>query len=148
MNARWLVAGSILATIILSIISSNVSIQYLLGIIEPQTAPYDDKFVPAMTKIASLIPRNETLVVSGSGGVITFFTDLPVKTPRNITSQESLLDWMSKYNFNYLVVTRTKYPTLKTLFDKQRLESNENLQKIIGFKTKFDEVHLFKRIVK
>jgi hypothetical protein len=147
MNARWLVAGSIIVTIILSIISSNVSIQYILGIIEPQTAPYDDKFVPAMTEIASLIPRNETLVVSGSGGVITFFTDLPVKTPRNITSQESLVEWMSKHNFNFLLVTRTKYPTLKALFNKEGLESTEHFQKIIGFKTKFDEVHLFKRIV-
>jgi hypothetical protein len=148
MNVPWIVAGSIIIIIVLSIISSNVSIQFILGIIEPQTPVYDDKFVPAVTKIASLIPKNETLVVSGSGGIITFFTDFPVKTPRNIISQELLVQWMSKHNFNYLVVTPTNAPTLKTLFNKQGLESLEqDFQKIIGFKTEFNEVHLYKRIV-
>ena len=90
-NANWLVAGCIIVIIIISTISSNVSIQYILGIIEPQTPVYDEKFVPVLTKIASLIPKNETLVVSGNGGIITFFTDFPVKTPRNITTQESLV---------------------------------------------------------
>jgi hypothetical protein len=148
MNVHWIVAGSIIIIIVLSVISSNVSIQFILGIIEPQTPVYDDKFVAAVNKIASLIPKNETLVVSGSGGIITFFTDFPVKTPRNIISQESLVKWMSKHNFNYLVVTPTNAPTLKTLFNKQGLESLEqDFQKIIGFKTEFNEVHLYKRIV-
>ena len=54
---------------------------------------------------------------------------------------------MSKHNFNYLVVTPTNAPNLKPLFSKQGLESlEENFQKIIGFKTEFNEVHLFKRI--
>ena len=147
-NANWLVAGCIIVIIIISTISSNVSIQYILGIIEPQTPVYDEKFVPVLTKIASLIPKNETLVVSGSGGIITFFTDFPVKTPRNITTQESLVQWMSKHNFNYLVVTPTNAPNLKLLFGKQGLMNlEENFQKIIGLKTEFSEIHLFKRNV-
>lgn len=113
-NTPWLVGVAIIAVIILSIISSNVSIQYILGIIEPQTAVYDDKFIPSITKIANLIPKNETLVVSGSGGIITFFTDFPVKTPRNVTSLESLVQWMSKHNFNYLVVTPNKRTNFET----------------------------------
>lgn len=147
-NTRWLVAGCTIVIIFLSIINSNVSIQYILGIIKPQTPVYDEKFVPAISKIASLIPKNETLVVSGSGGIITFFTDFPVKTPRSIASQESLVQWMSKHNFNYLVVTPTNSPNLKPLFSKQGLMNlEENFQKIIGFKTEFNEVHLFKRIM-
>jgi hypothetical protein len=147
MYAHWLVAGPIIAIIILGVISSNLSIRYILGnlSIEPQAQVYDEKFVPAVTKIASLIPKNETLVASGSSGIITFFTDFHVETPRNITTQESLVEWMSKHNFNFLVVTRTKYPTLKSLFNEQELE--EHFQRIIGFKTEFDEVHLFKRIL-
>lgn len=147
MNAHWLVAGPLIVIIILSVLSSNLSIRYILGTlsIEPQTQVYDEKLIPAVTKMASLIPKNETLVASGSSGIITFFTDIPIKTPRNITSQESLVEWMSKHNFNYLVVTRTKYPTLKELFNKEGLE--ENFREILGFKTEFDEIHLYKRIV-
>ena len=147
-NANWLVAGCAIVIIIISTVSSNVSIEYILGIIEPQTPVYDEKFIPALTKIASLIPKNETLVVSGSGGIITFFTDFPVKTPRNITTQESLVQWMSKHNFNYLVATPTNAPNLKPLFGKQGLMNlEENFQKIIGLKTEFNEIHLFKRNV-
>lgn len=147
MHVGWLVAGPIIVIIILDVIGSNLSIRYILGTlnIEPQAQVYDEKFVPAITKIESLIPKNETLVASGSSGIITYFTDFHVETPRNITSQESLVQWMSKHDFNYLVVTRTKYPTLRALFNEQELE--ENFQKIIGFKTEFDEVHLFKRIL-
>lgn len=145
-NAGRLIAGCTIVILIFSTFNSNQSIQYDLGIIEPQTPVYDEKFVPAITKIASLIPKNETLVASGSGGIITLFTDFPVKTPRNITSQESLVEWMSKHKFNYLVVTPTNAPTLKPLFSKQGLMNLEqNFQKIIGFKTEFNEVHLFKR---
>jgi hypothetical protein len=145
-NTHLLIAGCTAVIVILSVISSNVSIQYILGIIVPQTPVYDEKFVPAVTKIASLVPKNETLVVSGSGGIISFFTDFPVKTPRSVTSQESLVQWMSKHGFKYLVVTPTNSPNLKPLFSKQGLMNlEENFQKIIGFKTEFNEVHLFKR---
>ena len=85
---------AVIVIIIVSIIGSNVSIRYTLGIIEPQTAVYDEKFVPALNKVASLIPKNETLVASGSGGIITFLTDFPVKTPRNVTSLESCVKWI------------------------------------------------------
>lgn len=145
--ARWLVAAPIIIIIILTVISSNLSIRYIFGILrfEPQSQVNDEKFVPAITKIASHIPKNETLVASGSSGIITFFTDFPVKTPRNITSQESLVEWMSKHNFKYLVLTRTNSPTLNALFNKHDLE--ENFREIIGFKTEFDEIHLYKRTV-
>jgi hypothetical protein len=150
MNAHWLVAGPLIVIIILSVLSSNLSIRYILGTlsIEPQTQVYDEKLIPAVTKMASLIPKNETMVASASSGIITFFTDIPVKTPQvssNITSQELLVEWMSKHNFNYLVVTRTNSPTLKELFNKEGLE--ENFREILGFKTEFDEIHLYKRIV-
>ena len=147
-NAQWFVGMAVIVIIIVSIIGSNVSIRYTLGIIEPQSAVYDEKFVPALNKVASLIPKNETLVASGSGGIITFLTDFPVKTPRNVTSLESLVQWMSKHNFSYLVVTPTNEPKLKPIFSKQGLERlEENFQKIIGFKTEFNEINLFKRIV-
>jgi hypothetical protein len=147
-NVQWFVGLAVIVTIIISIISSNVSIRYILGIIEPETAVYDEKFISALNKVANRIPENETLVVSGSGGIITFFTDFPVKTPRNITSLESLVQWMSKHDFNYLVVTPTNEPKLKPLFSKQGLEHlEEYFHKIIGYKTEFNEINLFKRIM-
>jgi hypothetical protein len=144
-KANWLVGGAVIVIIIVSIISSNVSVQYLMGIIEPQTPIYDEKFIPVLNKVASLIPKNETLVVSGSGGIITFFTDFPVKTPRNVTSLESLVQWMSKHDYSYLVVTPTNEPKLKSIFSKKGAERlEENFQKIIGFKTEFNEINLYK----
>ena len=61
-NTQWFVGMAVIVIIIVSIIGSNVSIRYTLGIIEPQTAVYDEKFIPALNKVASLIPKNETLV--------------------------------------------------------------------------------------
>jgi hypothetical protein len=51
----WL-AGIIILVIIVNVISSNVSIQYILGTINPKTPVYDKFFVPAIIQISSSIP--------------------------------------------------------------------------------------------
>jgi hypothetical protein len=51
----WL-AGIIVLVVIVNVISSNVSIQYILGTINPKTPVYDKFFVPAIIQISSSIP--------------------------------------------------------------------------------------------
>jgi hypothetical protein len=141
------IAGIIILLVIVNVISSNVSIQYILGIIKPKTPVYDRSFIPAIIQISNSIPKNETIVTSGSAGIIKYFTGHAVKTPRYIDSQESLVKYMSKNNFTYLVVTPTNAPTLKKIFgEKDYAKSFESdFQKITAFKTQYGEIHLFKR---
>jgi predicted SnoaL-like aldol condensation-catalyzing enzyme len=148
----WL-AGVIILVVIVNVISSNVSVQYILGTINPKTPVYDksvyDKLiVPAIIQVLSSIPENETIVSSGSAGIIKYFTGHMVKTPRYVDSQESLVKYMSKNNFTYLIVTSTNAPTLKKIFDEKDYIKNfeSDFQKITAFKTQFDEIRLFKRI--
>jgi hypothetical protein len=51
----WL-AGIIVLVVIVNVISSNVSIQYILGTINPKTPVYDKFLVPAIIQISSSIP--------------------------------------------------------------------------------------------
>ena len=109
----WL-AGTIILVVIVSVISSNISVQYILGTINPKTPVYDKLFVPAIIQISSFIPENETIVSSGSAGIIKYFTGHMVKTPRYVDSQESLVKYMSKNNFTYLIVTYLIMNILRT----------------------------------
>jgi hypothetical protein len=143
----WL-AGTIILVVIVNVLSSNISVQYVLGTINPRTPVYDKFFVPAIIRITSSIPENETIVSSGSAGIIKYFTGHMVKTPRYVDSQESLLKYMSKNNFTYLIVTSTNAPSLKKIFDEKDYikDFESDFQKISVLETQYDEIHLFKRI--
>ena len=145
---RYWLAGTIILVFIVSVISSNVSVRYILGTINPNTPVYDKFFVPAIIQISSSIPENETIVSSGSAGIIKYFAGHMVKTPRYVESQESLIKYMSKNNFTYLIVTSTNAPTLKKIFDEKDYIKNfeSDFQKISALKTQYDEIRLFKRI--
>jgi hypothetical protein len=86
-------------------------------------------------------------VSSGSAGIIKYFTGHMVKTPRYVDSQESLVKYMSKNNFTYLIITPTNAPNLKNIFGEKDYVKNleSDFQKITALKTQYGEIHLFKR---
>jgi len=57
-----------------------------------------------MTDISSIVPKNETIVSSWDEGNLAHFAKHKFVVPYNITSQNSLVDFMVKNNMNYLLV--------------------------------------------
>jgi hypothetical protein len=131
----------VIIILIIGIILVNIGMSFLEQI--PHKIPialYDDSFTSAITKISSLVPQNETLIVSDYAPVINFFTRHPVKNPHVVYSK-SLFDYMAENKHRYLVV-------FEPLLMSERLEKNVNshfFKHIANFTSQYSNVHLYQR---
>ena len=148
----WL-AGITIALVIVDVIYSHIQIQIPGFFEKPHVNIYDASFVSAVSNITKFVPKNETLVVSGSTGVIKYFTGNPLKIPTccNVNSKESLISYMSKRHFTYLVIAKVRtgvgsVPALKSLFGTaEGLRSmNYDFQNISDTKTENGRIILYK----
>ena len=150
----WL-AGGATVIIIFGVIYLHVlthkQIPYFLGSFSSRVNLYDETFASAVRNISNFVPKNETLVVTSSSGVIKYFTGHPVKIPWKVNSQERLVQYMTDNNFTYLVVpvirgNGSSVETLKPLFTEEGLgRLTFDFQRLAEFETQFSRIYLYKK---
>ena len=150
----WL-AGSAAVVVIFGVLYLHVlthkQLPYFLGPLSSRVNMYDETFASAINNISNLVPKNETLVVTSSSGVIKYFTGHPVKVPWKINSQERLVQYMTNNNFTYLVVpvirgNGSSVETLKPLFTEEGLgRLTFDFQKQAEVETQFSRIYLYKK---
>jgi hypothetical protein len=113
----------------------------------------DDAFTQAVSNISNSVPGSETLIVTARSAipVIKYFTGHPTtRIPSNVSSYESLVQYMSQNNFTYLVIPKissNQVESLKPLFTTQGIkELKKDFLKIGDFKTKYSRIFLYKKI--
>jgi hypothetical protein len=113
----------------------------------------DQSLIQAVENISNFVPNNETLVVSTESiaPLIEYFSGHPVEVPYTVDSRQSLVDYMSQYNFTYIVVpiilgSSSSVEKLKPIFSVEGLKKlNEDFQKIEDFKTNYSKIYLYER---
>jgi hypothetical protein len=150
----WL-AGGATVIIIFGVIYLHVlthkQLPYFVGSFSSRVNIYDETFASAVRNISSFVPKNETLVVTSSSGVIKYFTGHPVKIPWKVNSQERLVQYMTDNNFTYLVVpvirgNGSSVETLKPLFTEEGLRRlTFDFQRLAEFETQFSRIYLYKK---
>jgi hypothetical protein len=151
----WLGGGAIVIVIFGVIylhVLTHKQIPYFVGPFSSRVNMYDETFASAVSNISNFVPKNETLVVTSSSGVIKYFTGHPVKIPWKVDSQERLVQHMTNNNLTYLVVAEIRgngssVETLKPLFTGEGLRRlTFDFQKIAEFETQFSKIHLYKKL--
>lgn len=150
----WL-AGGATVIIIFGVIYLHVlthkQLPYFVGSFSSRVNLYDETFASAVRNISNFVPKNETLVVTSSSGVIKYFTGHPVKIPWRVNSQERLVQYMTDNNFTYLVVpvirgNGSSVETLKPLFTEEGLRRlTFDFQRLAEFETEFSRIYLYKK---
>lgn len=150
----WL-AGGATVIIIFGVIYLHVlthkQLPYFVGSFSSRVNLYDETFASAVRNISNFVPKNETLVVTSSSGVIKYFTGHPVKIPWRVNSQERLVQYMTDNNFTYLVVpvirgNGSSVETLKPLFTEEGLRRlTFDFQRLAEFETQFSRIYLYKK---
>lgn len=150
----WL-AGGATVIIIFGVIYLHVlthkQLPYFIGSFSSRVNLYDETFASAVRNISNFVPKNETLVVTSSSGVIKYFTGHPVKIPWKVNSQERLVQYMTDNNFTYLVVpvirgNGSSVETLKPLFTEEGLRRlTFDFQRLAEFETQFSRIYLYKK---
>lgn len=154
-KAQYWLAGSAAVVVIFGVLYLHVlthkQLPYFLGPFSSRVNMYDETFASAISDISNFVPKNETLVVTSSSGVIKYFTGHHVKVPWKINSQERLVQYMTNNNFTYLVVpvirgNGSSVETLKPLFTEEGLgRLTFDFQKLAEFETQFSRIHLYKK---
>jgi poly-beta-1,6-N-acetyl-D-glucosamine synthase len=105
---------------------------------------YDRYFVPAMRNISNLIPKNESVITSGNGGQVGYFTghdnNVWDSTANGLYNKESLLEFMTGRNITYLVAFETKY---RGIFHPSELEGLKEYSSLQGTKEYAEELGVY-----
>lgn len=107
----------------------------------------DKQFIRAMYEIGSLVPKDEVLLVSLPSIQIMYFAQHKTLFPKNISSQESLLNFMTRNNYSYLLI----FNDLESKYNKW-LSNDKDLDKLssdyhslANYTTDKFNVHLLER---
>ncbi len=150
----WLAGGAtiiIIFGVIYLHVLTHKQLPYFVGSFSSRVNLYDETFASAVRNISNFVPKNETLVVTSSSGVIKYFTGHPVKIPWRVNSQERLVQYMTDNNFTYLVVpvirgNGSSVETLKPLFTEEGLRRlTFDFQRLAEFETQFSRIYLYKK---
>jgi hypothetical protein len=150
----WLAGGAtiiIIFGVIYLHVLTHKQLPYFVGSFSSRVNLYDETFASAVRNISNFVPKNETLVVTSSSGVIKYFTGHPVKIPWRVNSQERLVQYMTDNNFTYLVVpvirgNGSSVETLKPLFTEEGLRRlTFDFQRLAEFETEFSRIYLYKK---
>jgi hypothetical protein len=114
---------------------------------------FDESVTQAVSNISYFVPGNETLIVTTTSAVpvIKYFTGHPTtRIPSNVTSYDSLLQYMSRNNFSYLVIPKRsdqgKVESLTPLFISHNVPLKKDFLKIGDFKATNSRIFLYKKI--
>ena len=115
----WL-AGTLILVVIVNVISSNISVQYILGTINPKTPVYDKFFVPAKQLIQS---QSQEIQSNNENNSYYFAYEIKITSP--IPSQTVLAD-----NKTELIVSGTssapQFTTTTKLDDSSEVRQGQN----------------------
>jgi len=134
-----------IAIVILSVTIVNflVEVEYIAS---PRSLIYDRLFIPAMKDLCELTPEDATLVVSTNAPFVTYFTGRTTKVPYGAYSKDSLVDYMRKNGFEYLLVFegRSQVTELEPLFGAKGLPTLiDSFDLVRTFRTSYNTIHLY-----
>ncbi len=130
--------------VIFSIIGLAGQIQYVAS---PRSVIHDKSFIAVMNGLPELVPEDSTIVVSTNGPYVTYFARRAARVPFGVSSRQSLVDYMVKHHYEYLLVFEggSQVEALKSLFSSKGLENlDHDFQQIRSFQTDFSKIHLYK----
>jgi len=109
---------------------------------------YNKKFIPAMTNLSRLVPKNESIVSSAHYGDMIYFVPHQLIIPHSAFSEKSLLSYMVHKNLTYLLVyeNHSTVKELNRLFNHEGLKNLDNdFQKLAEYTTDSDSrFHLYR----
>lgn len=149
----WL-AGVAIAMVLVGAVYSHAQSKTHLGGFGDTANINDDLYIQAVKNLTKSVPKNETLVVTANSAVIKYFSDHLVKVPwrGKVTSEKTLVTWMSDLGYKYLVVVYThgrgtSIAELKPIFSNKGLRAlNADFQKIGETSTESAKLLLYKKI--
>jgi hypothetical protein len=111
---------------------------------------FDNSTIFALSEISQLIPLNETVVVSDHAPVSEYFIKHNTNIPRGVYSEKSLFEYMSKNNYEYLMVYvgASEEQALKSLFTSGGLKKlNDHYNEIANYVTNYSFIKVYQRKV-
>ena len=133
-------------SVLLIVVSMVSFLQHIPQVASPRSTMYDKSFIGAMNQLSKSIPQNSVLITSAEATPISYFTDRVAKAPWGASSKESLVDYMERGNYDYLVVLdgKSSVSELKYLFSSEGLKSlDEDFQLIATYCSDFSKIRLY-----
>jgi hypothetical protein len=151
---QYWVAGAAIAMVLVGAVYTHAQSKNVLGAFGDTANINDDLYIQAVKNLTKSVPKNETLVVTANSAVIKYFSDHPVKVPwrGKVTSEKTLVTWMSNIGYKYLVVVYThgrgtSIAELKPIFSNKGLRAlNADFQKLGETRTESAKLLLYKKI--
>ncbi len=139
--SRILVLLAVLLVITTLILSFS-----LKGVAGARSLIYDKQYVDALQRVSTLIPQESVLVTSTNSPYIEFFTRRTARVPFGVSSEESLVEFMSGHKYKYLLVSEgsSQVPELRALFSPSGLiDLRDNFIELDYIQTDFTKLHLY-----
>ena len=151
---QYWVAGAAIAMVLVGAVYTHAQSKNVIGAFGDTANINDDLYIQAVKNLTKSVPKNETLVVTANSAVIKYFSDHPVKVPwrGKVTSEKTLVTWMSNIGYKYLVVVYThgrgtSIAELKPIFSNKGLRAlNADFQKLGETRTESAKLFLYKKI--
>ena len=151
---QYWVAGAAIAMVLVGAVYTHAQSKNVLGAFGDTANINDDLYIQAVKNLTKSVPKNETLVVTANSAVIKYFSNHPVKVPwrGKVTSEKTLVTWMSNIGYKYLVVVYThgrgtSIAELKPIFSNKGLRAlNADFQKLGETRTESAKLLLYKKI--
>jgi hypothetical protein len=151
---QYWVAGAAIAMVLVGAVYTHAQSKNVIGAFGDTANINDDLYIQAVKNLTKSVPKNETLVVTANSAVIKYFSDHPVKVPwrGKVTSEKTLVTWMSNIGYKYLVVVYThgrgtSIAELKPIFSNKGLRAlNADFQKLGETRTESAKLLLYKKI--
>jgi hypothetical protein len=115
---------------------------------------HDALFIQQVKNLTKSVPKNETIVVTGTSAIIKYFSSHNAKLPwkGKVNSEKTLVTWMSSLKYKYLLVVYThgrgtSVSELKQIFSNKGLRAlTPDFQKMDEVRTESAKLLLYKRI--
>lgn len=109
---------------------------------------YNKKFIPTMTNLSKLVPKNESIVSSAYYGDMIYFVPNQLIIPHSAFSEKSLVSSMVRKNVTYLLVyeNHSTVKQLSQLFNHEGLKNlDDDFQKLAEYTTdSHSRFHLYR----
>jgi hypothetical protein len=151
---QYWIAGAAIAMVLVGAVYGHAQSKNYLGAFGDTANINDDLYIQAVKNLTKSVPKNETLVVTANSAVIKYFSDHPVKVPwrGKVTSEKTLVTWMSNLGYKYLVVVYThgrgtSIAELKPIFSNKGLRAlSADFQKLGETRTESAKLLLYKKM--
>jgi len=151
---QYWIAGAAIAMVLVGAVYAHAQSKNYLGAFGDTANINDDLYIQAVKNLTKSVPKNETLVVTANSAVIKYFSDHPVKVPwrGKVTSEKTLVTWMSNLGYKYLVVVYThgrgtSIAELKPIFSNKGLRAlSADFQKLGETRTESAKLLLYKKM--